>query len=138
MYNNEQVWDGQIDPYSEWNQNLATVLSRSVNWYFKNNDREVGRKQLQDYFHKIKYGNADLSGNLDSYWIESSLKISPIEQVQIRRKKAAEIAKQILHHKKIYNNQLQKGIPYLFRTFFDNNTTNVVFNSFQNERADTF
>ncbi|WP_144479042.1 penicillin-binding transpeptidase domain-containing protein [Cytobacillus oceanisediminis] len=72
-----------MNPYSEWHQNLATVLSRSINWYFQNNDQEVARKQLQDYFHKIKYGNADLSGNLDSYWIESSLKISPIEQVQL-------------------------------------------------------
>ncbi|MCH6268833.1 BlaR1 family beta-lactam sensor/signal transducer [Neobacillus citreus] len=83
--NNNQVWDGEIYPFPEWNQNqnLATALSRSVNWYFQNTDREVGRKPLQDYFHKIKYGNEDLSGNLDSYWMESSLKISPIEQVQL-------------------------------------------------------
>ena len=83
--NNNQFWDGKIYPYKEWNQNqnLSTALGRSVNWYFQNTDREVGRKQLQDYFHKIKYGNEDLSGNLDSYWMESSLKISPIEQVQL-------------------------------------------------------
>ncbi|MFC4802056.1 BlaR1 family beta-lactam sensor/signal transducer [Neobacillus sp. GCM10023253] len=83
--NNNQVWDGKIYPFPEWNQNqnLATALSRSVNWYFQNTDREVGRKPLQDYFHKIKYGNEDLSGDLDSYWMESSLKISPIEQVQL-------------------------------------------------------
>ncbi|WHY85876.1 BlaR1 family beta-lactam sensor/signal transducer [Neobacillus novalis] len=83
--NNKQVWDGKIYPFPEWNQNqnLATALSRSVNWYFQNTDREVGRKLLQDYFHEIKYGNEDLSGNLESYWLESSLKISPIEQVQL-------------------------------------------------------
>jgi bla regulator protein BlaR1 len=83
--NNKQMWDGKFYPYQEWNQNqnLTTALSRSVNWYFQNTDREVGRTQLQDYFHKIKYGNEDLSGNLDSYWMESSLKISPIEQVQL-------------------------------------------------------
>ncbi|RDU36630.1 BlaR1 family beta-lactam sensor/signal transducer [Neobacillus piezotolerans] len=82
---NKQVWDGEVYPFSEWNQNqnLESALSRSVNWYFQNTDREVGRKQLQDYFHKIKYGNEDLSGNLDNYWMESSLKISPIEQVQL-------------------------------------------------------
>ena len=82
---NNQAWDGEIYPHEEWNQNqtLATALSRSVNWYFQYTDREVGRKQLQDYFHKIKYGNEDLSGELDSYWMESSLKISPIEQVQL-------------------------------------------------------
>ncbi len=83
--NNSQLWDGEMYPYQEWNQNqnLASALSRSVNWYFQNTDREVGRTQLQDYFHKIKYGNEDLSGDLESYWMESSLKISPIEQVQL-------------------------------------------------------
>lgn len=82
---NKQIWDGKIYPFPEWNQNqnLASALTRSVNWYFQNTDREVGRKELQDYFHKIKYGNEDLSGNLDSYWMESSLKISPVEQVQL-------------------------------------------------------
>ncbi|ESU31085.1 hypothetical protein G3A_18670 [Bacillus sp. 17376] len=83
--NNEQVWDGNVQPYQEWNQdqNLSTALTRSVNWYFQNTDSEIGRKQLQDYFHKVKYGNENLSGNLDTYWMESSLKISPIEQVQL-------------------------------------------------------
>jgi bla regulator protein blaR1 len=83
--NNSKVWDGKINPFPEWNQdqNLATALSHSVNWYFQKTDREVGRKQLQDYFHKIKYGNEDISGDLDRYWMESSLKISPIEQAQL-------------------------------------------------------
>ncbi|MEW9676784.1 BlaR1 family beta-lactam sensor/signal transducer [Lentibacillus sp. L22] len=83
--NSEQMWDGQIHPYQEWNknQNLSTALGNSVNWYFQHIDQEVGRKQLNNYFHKIKYGNEDLSGNLDRYWMESSLKISPIEQVQL-------------------------------------------------------
>ncbi|MFS0647425.1 BlaR1 family beta-lactam sensor/signal transducer [Siminovitchia sp. 179-K 8D1 HS] len=83
--NNDQIWDGTVYPYKEWNtnQSLSTALGSSVNWYFQNIDQQVGKKQLQYYFHKINYGNEDLSGNLDSYWIESSLKISPIEQVQI-------------------------------------------------------
>nr|WP_285869217.1 BlaR1 family beta-lactam sensor/signal transducer [Mesobacillus maritimus] len=86
--NNEQVWDWKPHPIPEWNQNqnLATALSHSVNWYFQNTDREVGRKKLQEYFHKIEYGNEDLTGNLDSYWMESSLKISPIEQVLLLSK----------------------------------------------------
>ncbi|PLR99060.1 BlaR1 family beta-lactam sensor/signal transducer [Bacillus sp. T33-2] len=83
--NNELIWDGKVHPFKEWNKNhnLSAALRSSVNWYFQNTDREVGRKQLQYYFHKVKYGNEDLSGNLDSYWMESSLKISPIEQVQL-------------------------------------------------------
>lgn len=83
--NNEQIWDRKINPYKEWNKNhnLSTALGSSVNWYFQNIDQEVGKKQLQYYFEKVKYGNEDLSGNMERYWMESSLKISPIEQVQL-------------------------------------------------------
>ncbi|MCJ7841445.1 BlaR1 family beta-lactam sensor/signal transducer [Lederbergia sp. NSJ-179] len=83
--NNEQVWDGNVHPYKEWNKNhnLNTALASSVNWYFQNVDQAVGKKQLQYYFHKIKYGNENLSGPIDQYWMESSLKISPIEQVEL-------------------------------------------------------
>lgn len=82
---NEQIWDGTVYPIKEWNtnQNLSTALQNSVNWYFQHLDQEIGKKQLQSNFHKISYGNEDLSGGLDNYWIESSLKISPIEQVQL-------------------------------------------------------
>ncbi|MFD1707221.1 BlaR1 family beta-lactam sensor/signal transducer [Siminovitchia sediminis] len=83
--NNKLVWDGTAHSYKEWNRNhnLSTAMSSSANWYFQELDQKVGRKQLQSYFHKIKYGNENLSGNLDSYWIESTLKISPVEQVQL-------------------------------------------------------
>lgn len=82
---NEQIWDGTVYPFKEWNtnQNLSTAMEHSVNWYFQHLDQRVGKKKLQNYFHKLKYGNENLSGNLDQYWMESSLKISPIEQVQL-------------------------------------------------------
>lgn len=83
--NNEQLWDGTVYPFKEWNvnQTLSTALGSSVNWYFQRLDQKIGKKKLQNYFHKVNYGNENLSGNLDNYWLESSLKISPIEQVQL-------------------------------------------------------
>ncbi|GIN89832.1 BlaR1 family beta-lactam sensor/signal transducer [Siminovitchia terrae] len=83
--NDKQNWDGTVYPFKAWNKShdLSTALSNSVNWYFQNLDRKMGKKQLQYYLHKIKYGNENLAGKLDSYWIQSSLKISPIEQVQL-------------------------------------------------------
>lgn len=82
---NRQTWDGEVHPYPEWNQNhnLDTAIGSSVNWYFQNLDRKMGKKQLQHYVDKIMYGNENLSGQLDRYWMESSLKISPIEQVEL-------------------------------------------------------
>ncbi|MFD2209689.1 BlaR1 family beta-lactam sensor/signal transducer [Virgibacillus halophilus] len=81
----ERNWNGINYPFKAWNKNhhLASAMHDSVNWYFQNLDQETGTAKLQDHFHRIQYGNEDLSGGLDTYWMESSLKISPIEQVQL-------------------------------------------------------
>lgn len=78
-------WDGTLNPFHEWNKNhnLSTAMSNSVNWYFQHLDQELGKNQLQYYFDKIDYGNKNLSSRVDQYWMESSLKISPIEQVEL-------------------------------------------------------
>ncbi len=76
-------WDGSAFPFEAWNQdqNLNTAMSRSVNWYFKTLDEKSGISALKSCIGRLEYGNQDLSGGIGSYWLESSLKISPVEQV---------------------------------------------------------
>ncbi|MCZ8518854.1 MULTISPECIES: BlaR1 family beta-lactam sensor/signal transducer [Paenibacillus] len=78
-------WNGDQYPYTEWNkdQNLFTAMAGSVSWYYQELDSRVGLKRLQAYMKDIGYGNTNLSGGVGHYWLESSLKISPIEQVQL-------------------------------------------------------
>ncbi|VDG97189.1 Regulatory protein BlaR1 [Lysinibacillus sphaericus] len=82
---NSVKWNGKSYPYQSWNQSqdLFTALENSVTWYFQHLDQKVQKKNIQSYLDKIKYGNQNLSGGIEDYWLESSLKISPIEQVQI-------------------------------------------------------
>lgn len=77
-------WDHTNYPYKEWNgdQTLDSAMRYSVNWYFQELNRRMGMEKLQNRFDQIDYGNRDLSGGLDDFWAESSLKISPIEQVE--------------------------------------------------------
>jgi len=77
------AWDCEIHPFEAWNQdqNLATAMRYSVNWYFQNFDRQVGLESL--YYYLASYGNSNLSGGIADFWIESSLRISPVEQVQL-------------------------------------------------------
>lgn len=77
-------WNHTEYPFASWNQdhNLTSAMSNSVNWYFQAVDQKTGLPALQNYIHKIAYGNQDLSGGISRYWMESSLKISPIEQVE--------------------------------------------------------
>lgn len=81
-------WNGNTYPFEAWNadQTLSSAMSTSVNWYFACIDEQLGRASVQEYLHKIAYGNEDLSGDFSSYWMESSLKISPIEQVELLTK----------------------------------------------------
>ncbi|WP_029160224.1 BlaR1 family beta-lactam sensor/signal transducer [Clostridium scatologenes] len=78
-------WTGINYPYVTWNknQNLYSAMQNSVNWYFQSLDEQLGMKNLQTHFKQIHYGNCNFSGGISNYWIESSLKISPIEQVQL-------------------------------------------------------
>ena len=79
------AWDHQDYAFQAWNQDqtLQTAISGSVNWYFQTLDAQLGRDTLQAYLQKIGYGNETIAGSLSSYWMESSLKISPIEQVEL-------------------------------------------------------
>lgn len=78
-------WDHTQYPFEAWNQdqNLDSALKNSVNWYFQELDRRTGVKEISRYINEIGYGNRDLAGGLDEFWLESSLKISPVEQAEL-------------------------------------------------------
>lgn len=82
------AWNHQQYPFELWNsdQTLPSAMTASVNWYFQEIDRQLGAASVYDYIQKIGYGNKDTGNDLSSYWLESSLKISPIEQVELLTK----------------------------------------------------
>lgn len=82
------AWNGENYPFEVWNtdQTLQSAMSASVNWYFQSVDEQLGAAALSKYIQKIGYGNENMSGDFSSYWMESSLKISPIEQVELLTK----------------------------------------------------
>ncbi|MCI8292050.1 MAG: BlaR1 family beta-lactam sensor/signal transducer [Hespellia sp.] len=79
------AWDGETYPFESWNtdQTLQTAMNASVNWYFQSMDKQLGKTALYNYMCEIEYGNKNISGSLPTYWMESSLKISPVEQVHL-------------------------------------------------------
>lgn len=82
------MWNGTKYPIESWNkdQTLKSAVSNSVVWYFVNLVSQVGEEKMQDYLNKFNYGNKDISGGLTKFWLQSSLKISPMEQVDVLRK----------------------------------------------------
>lgn len=78
--NSFKEWNGESYPFEAWNanQNLQSAMDSSVNWYFEGIDKQLGSSTVNSYLQKIGYGNENISGDFSSYWMQSSLKISPV------------------------------------------------------------
>lgn len=78
-------WNKENYPFEAWNadQDLNSAMVNSVNWYFQSINAQIGSRTVKDYIQRIGYGNQDMTGDFSSYWMESSLKISPVEQVEL-------------------------------------------------------
>lgn len=81
-------WDGTPYQYEQWNkdQTLITAMQDSVTWYFQALDQKTGYTAINDYIQQIGYGNQRIGNDISSYWLDSTLKISPIEQVESLQK----------------------------------------------------
>ena len=82
------AWNGENYPFATWNadQTLHSAMNASVNWYFQAVDEQLGSAVLHNYMQKIGYGNRNMNSTFSTYWLESSLKISPVEQVELLTK----------------------------------------------------
>ena len=81
-------WDGQHYPYALWNkdQTLTSAMQNSVTWYFQELDKQASLPTIREYVQRIGYGNQSIGRDISTYWIDSSLKISPVEQVELLKK----------------------------------------------------
>lgn len=72
--------------------NPKSWMANSCLWFSKILTYELGFERFQEYLSSFEYGNQDLSsglvepGPLSPAWVSSSLKISPIEQVEFIQK----------------------------------------------------
>lgn len=95
--NSLRKWNGTIYWYDAWNKDidLDTAFKTSCVWYYRQVIDEIGQDTMQKYIDKFDYGNKDISDwdgktdldddprDLKGFWLETSLKISPLEQVQL-------------------------------------------------------
>ena len=79
------AWNGDSYPFEAWNtdQNLNSAMQDSVNWYFQEIDRQLGASAIRSYLKEIGYGNENIDTGVSSYWMQGTLKISPVEQVEL-------------------------------------------------------
>lgn len=93
--NTTMGYNGSIYPIEAWNTDLTLpeAFSSSCVWYYKKVIDKLGPNEVQKYLDQLQYGNKDISEwngssvnslpELRGFWLGSSLKISPMEQVAI-------------------------------------------------------
>jgi beta-lactamase class D len=76
------------EPFKYWYQDLSLkrALKYSCVWYYQELARRVGRERMQKYVNLLDYGNKDISGGLDKFWLCGSIQISINEQIEFLKK----------------------------------------------------
>lgn len=96
--NSKMSYDDSTYPIDTWNKDmgLKEAFQTSCVWYFRKVIDQVGKDDIQETLNQLEYGNCNISEwdgsginslpDLNGFWLESSLKISPKEQVEVLAK----------------------------------------------------
>jgi beta-lactamase class D len=81
-------WDSVRRSVPDWNRDhdLESAIRVSAVWYFQELARRVGYGRMRRWIDTLGYGNCDISGGIDRFWLGSSLLISANEQVEFLRR----------------------------------------------------
>jgi beta-lactamase class D len=77
-------WDGVKRRFEEWNRDLdlKTAIKVSAVPYYQELARRVGEERMKEMITKLNYGNMDISGGIDQFWLTGNLKISQFQQIE--------------------------------------------------------
>ena len=81
-------WDGIKRWNADWNKdlNMKEAFKVSAVPYYQEVARRIGKDTMQQWIDSIAYGNKNISGPIDSFWLNNNLKISPDEQLGLLKK----------------------------------------------------
>ena len=81
-------WDHQSYSNDDWNQDLKFRDAFRVSCVpcYRAIARKVGAASEQEWVNKLAYGNRDISGGVDKFWLWGGLRISAVEQIDFLRR----------------------------------------------------
>ena len=83
-------WDRKPKVRAAWERDhtLATGMRDSVVWMFQEVARRTGRENMREWLERLQYGNRDMRGGIDLFWLQGALRVSAVEQVDFLRRLA--------------------------------------------------
>jgi beta-lactamase class D len=88
------AWDGAPRALPEWDQelDLAGALRVSCVPCFQEVARGIGEAKMKDFVHRFGYGDEEVSGPIDRFWLGEPMRITPRQEVEfVHRSIAGEL-----------------------------------------------
>ncbi|MCY7292275.1 MAG: class D beta-lactamase [Ferruginibacter sp.] len=81
-------WDGTKRSNEDWNRDMTMKEAFKVSnvAYYQEVARRIGKDSMKMYIDTLSYGNKNIGGTIDSFWLNNQLKISPDEQIGLMKR----------------------------------------------------
>ena len=81
-------WDSIVRTNPDWNKdmNITEAFKVSSVPFFQEVARRIGHDTMKHWVDSISYGNKNIEGKIDSFWLNNKLKISPDEQLGLLKR----------------------------------------------------
>jgi len=76
-------WDGVKRDIEAWNRDhtLRSATAASVVPVYQHIARRIGAERMQKYVDLLDYGNRNIGGGIDQFWLTGELRIDPVQQI---------------------------------------------------------
>ncbi len=76
-------WDGVKRSIEAWNQDhtMRSAIAVSAVPVYQEIARRIGEARMQKYVDLLEYGNRNIGGGIDQFWLTGDLRIDPIQQI---------------------------------------------------------
>lgn len=81
-------WDSVKRSVEAWNRDLTLKEAVKVSAvpYFQELARRVGEEKMAEMYKKLKYGNMDIGGGVDKFWLSGNLRITQMQQIDFLKR----------------------------------------------------
>jgi beta-lactamase class D len=76
-------WDGVKRAIEAWNRDhtMRSAIAASAFPVYQEIARRIGEARMQKYVDLLEYGNRNIGGGIDQFWVSGDLRIDPMQQV---------------------------------------------------------
>ncbi|WP_216616718.1 class D beta-lactamase [Marinifilum caeruleilacunae] len=81
-------WDGKKRFVDAWNRdhNLETGIKYSVVWMYQELARKIGKERMSHWVKKAEYGNRNIGGKIDLFWLNGDIRITANQQIDFLKR----------------------------------------------------